>query len=93
MKNNEIFERELDGNVLRFQVIIPTTRQLTVQVMDVKPQYRRSGNLSEVAFPDDAVAVMNAMAGGTVSGNPDVNGDGSVDIADAVKVLNIMAGH
>lgn len=41
----------------------------------------------------DAVAVMNAMAGGTVSGNPDVNGDGSVDIADAVKVLNIMAGH
>lgn len=58
MKNNEIFERELDGNVLRFQVIIPTTRQLTVQVMDVKPQFQRSGNLSEVAFPDDAVAVM-----------------------------------
>ena len=58
MKNNEIFERELDGNVLRFQVIIPTTRQLTVQVLDVTPQYQRSGNLSEVAFPDDAVAVM-----------------------------------
>ena len=58
MKNNEIFERELDGNVLRFQVIIPTTRQLTVQVLDVTPQYQRIGNLSEVAFPDDAVAVM-----------------------------------
>ena len=41
----------------------------------------------------DAVAVLNAMAGKSVSGNPDVNGDGSVDIADAVKVLNIMAGH
>ena len=58
MKNNEIFEREFDGNVLRFQVIIPTTRQLTVQVLDVMPQYHRSGNLSDVAFPDDAVAVL-----------------------------------
>ena len=39
----------------------------------------------------DAVAVLNAMAGETVSGNPDVNGDNDVTIADFVAVLNIMA--
>jgi hypothetical protein len=39
----------------------------------------------------DGVAVLNAMAGETVSGDPDVNGDGGVTIADFVAVLNIMA--
>jgi surface protein len=39
----------------------------------------------------DGVAVLNAMAGESVSGNPDVNGDGDVTIADFVAVLNIMA--
>jgi hypothetical protein len=32
------------------------------------------------------------MAGTEVTGNPDVNGDGAVDIADFVSVLNLMAG-
>ncbi|MBP5595520.1 MAG: leucine-rich repeat protein [Pseudobutyrivibrio sp.] len=41
----------------------------------------------------DGVAVLNAMAGQTVSGNPDVNEDGEVTIADFVAVLNIMAGQ
>ena len=41
----------------------------------------------------DAVAVLNAMAGGTVPGNADVNGDNDVTIADFVAVLNIMAGQ
>ena len=40
----------------------------------------------------DFVAVLNAMAGGEVEGNPDTNGDGDITIADGVAVLNIMAG-
>ena len=39
----------------------------------------------------DGVAVLNAMAGESVSGNADVNGDGDITIADFVAVLNIMA--
>ena len=41
----------------------------------------------------DAVTVLNAMAGQTVSGIADVNGDKIVNIADFVTVLNIMAGQ
>ena len=40
----------------------------------------------------DAVTVLNAMAGQSVTGDADVNGDGVVDIADFVTVLNFMAG-
>ncbi|MBR4130908.1 MAG: BspA family leucine-rich repeat surface protein [Bacteroidaceae bacterium] len=39
----------------------------------------------------DGVAVLNAMAGESVSGNADLNGDGQVTIADVVAVLNLMA--
>ena len=41
----------------------------------------------------DAVSVLNAMAGESVSGNADVNNDATPDIADFVTVLNIMAGE
>ena len=39
----------------------------------------------------DGVAVLNAMAGESVSGNADLNGDGEVTIADFVAILNLMA--
>ena len=65
------------------------------------PGYFTAGNISirgdvngdgDVTIAD-AVAVLNAMAGGTVPGNADVNGDKDVTIADFVAVLNIMAGQ
>ena len=65
------------------------------------PGYFTAGNISirgdvngdgDVTIAD-AVAVLNAMAGGTVPGNADVNGDNDVTIADFVAVLNLMAGQ
>ena len=56
-------------------------------------------NLDGTVDIADAVSVLNAMAGQTVAGDANVNGDYDdggnpvVDIADLVTVLNIMAGQ
>ncbi|MBR5052314.1 MAG: dockerin type I repeat-containing protein, partial [Bacteroidaceae bacterium] len=56
-------------------------------------------NLDGAVDIADAVCVLNAMAGQTVAGDANVNGDFDangnpvIDIADLVTVLNIMAGQ
>jgi hypothetical protein len=56
-------------------------------------------NLDGTVDIADAVSVLNAMAGQTVAGDANVNGDFDangnpvIDIADLVTVLNIMAGQ
>ena len=56
-------------------------------------------NLDKTVDIADAVSVLNAMAGQTVAGDANVNGDFDangnpvIDIADLVTVLNIMAGQ
>jgi len=39
------------------------------------------------------VSILNLMAEGSDDSAADLNGDGKVDIADFVSVLNLMAGQ
>ena len=62
-------------------------------------EIRGDVNLDQSVDIADAVCVLNAMAGQTVAGDANVNGDYDdngnpvIDIADLVTVLNIMAGQ
>ena len=64
-----------------------------------KPNKRGDVNLDGSVDIADAVCVLNAMAGQSVAGDANVNGDYDtygnpvIDIADLVTVLNIMAGQ
>ena len=82
-------------------VVIGPDTQATDELIDSLTSSSRLGdvNLDGAVDIADAVCILNAMAGQSVAGDANVNGDYDedgnpvVDIADLVTVLNIMAGQ
>jgi hypothetical protein len=93
---------DADGNEVKNDwAVIGLDTQATDELIDSLTSSSRLGdvNLDGAVDIADAVCILNAMAGQSVAGNANVNGDYDangnpvVDIADLVTVLNIMAGH
>jgi hypothetical protein len=56
MKVNDIFERDFEGQNMRFQLIELKPYLVTVQTVDIDPPLRRSGKLLLAALPKVALA-------------------------------------
>ena len=91
-----------DGNEVKNDwAVIGLDTQATDELIDSLTSSSRLGdvNLDGAVDIADAVCILNAMAGQSVAGNANVNGDYDangnpvIDIADLVTVLNIMAGQ
>lgn len=57
MKKNDIFEKEFDGNILRFQLMDLSPNKLTIKALDVEPEMIRTGEMPQAALSRFALAV------------------------------------
>ena len=51
MKKNDIFEHEIEGTKLRFQLVDLTPNLVTIQTLGLTPPECRSGNMPFTALP------------------------------------------
>ena len=56
MKKNDIFEHEVEGTKLRFQLVELKPYLVTIQTLDLTPPECRSGNMPLAALPKAALA-------------------------------------
>ncbi len=56
MKKNDIFEHEIEGTKLRFQLVDLTPNLVTIQTLDLTPPECRNGNMPLTALPKVALA-------------------------------------
>ena len=90
-----IIEFSLTGGTYTFQKY-SGTGNIMIASIEIAPANANAikGDVNGDGTVDvaDISAILNHMAGTTLSDAADVNGDGTVDVADISSVLNIMAG-